>query len=191
MTNPNSGYSKSVYAPSGEVDKIKTHTLSILVENKPGALAKIIGFFTGRGYNIDSLSVAETDKNYSLSRLVIVTSGADIVLELIKSQLQSLIQVRSVRDLTTSGPFVARELALVKLSLLSLSDGDKRDLQDVTSEYDATIVTKTKENVIYQCIGSSAHVTDFVSAIRAFDPLGISRSGIAALPSGSAPDDHN
>ena len=192
MTNPNSSsYSKSVYAPQAEVDKIKTHTLSILVENKPGALAKIIGFFTGRGYNIDSLSVAETDKNYSLSRLVIVTSGADIVLELIKAQLQSLIQVRSVRDLTTSGPFVAREIALVKLSLSALADGDKRDLQDVVEEFDATVVTKTKDNVIYQCIGASDHVTDFVNAVRAFDPLGISRSGIAALPSGAAPDDYH
>jgi acetolactate synthase-1/3 small subunit len=190
MAKDTSGYSQSVYSPAPEREKITTHTLSILVENKPGALAKIIGFFTGRGYNIDSLSVAETDKNYSLSRLIIVTSGADIVIELIKTQLQSLIQVRGVRDLTTSGPFVARELALVKIPLVGLSDGDRRDLNEAVEDFDATIVAKTKESIIYQCIGPSDHVTDFVGAMRGFDPLGISRSGIAALPSGNALDDH-
>lgn len=191
MTKQTSGYSQSVYAPKTEVDKIHTHTLSILVENKPGALAKIIGFFTARGYNIDSLSVAETDRNYSLSRLIIVTSGADIVLELIKTQLQSLIQVRAVRDLTTSGPFVARELAMVKINLNTMADGDRHDLKTVVEDFDATVVTKTKDNVIYQCVGPRDHISDFVSAMRAFDPLGISRSGIAALPSGAAPDDHD
>ncbi len=185
MTKDNSGYSQSVYAPASEVDKIHTHTLSILVENKPGALAKIIGFFTGRGYNIDSLSVAETDKNYSLSRLIIVTSGADMVLELIKAQLESLIQVREVRDLTTSGPFVAREVALVKIGLRSISNSDQRDLDEILSDYDATVVTKTKAAAIYQCIGSGEQVRKFVNAMRAFDPLGISRSGIAALYSGA------
>ncbi len=189
MNNQPSSYSKSVYAPAQEVDKIKRHTLSILVENKPGALSKIVGYFTARGYNIDSLSVAETDQNFSLSRLIIVTSGADIVIEHIKVQLQTLIQVRSVRDLTVHGPYVAREIALVKLPTGAMSDGDKADLKNIIEDHDVTITAKTKKTTIYQCLGSAQQINDFIAAVRAFNPLGISRSGIAALPSGDATAD--
>ncbi len=184
MTKQGSNYSKSVYAPAPEVDEIERHTLSILVENKPGALAKIIGFFTARGYNIDSLSVAETDQSFSLSRLIIVTSGVDIVIEHIKTQLQTLIQVRSVRDLTTHGPYVAREIALAKLPTGAMSDGDRADLSVIVEEHDAVVTAQTKKTTIYQCIGMAEQVDDFIQAMRGLRPLGISRSGIAALPSG-------
>lgn len=184
MSKQDSNYSKSVYAPAAEIEKIKRHTLSILVENKPGALAKIIGYFTARGYNIDSLSVAETDQNFSLSRLIVVTSGADIVIEHIKTQLQTLIQVRSVRDLTVHGPYIAREIAMVKLPTGTMSDGDKADLKDIIEDHDAIITAQTKKTTIYQCIGTAEQVDEFIQAMRGLRPLGISRSGIAALPSG-------
>lgn len=190
LTKEKSGYSQSVYAPGPEVDKLKTHTLSILVENKPGALAKIIGFFTGRGYNIDSLSVAETDKNYSLSRLIIVTSGADMVLEQIKTQLRTLIQVRSVRDLTVRGPYVARELGLVKIALSEMTDQARDKVQVVVDAFDANVIEKDPEGVVYECVGNAAHVDAFIKAFRPFNPLDIARSGIAAVPSGAEPIDN-
>jgi len=187
MTKQTSNYSQSVYAPAPEADRIKTHTLSILVENQPGALSKIIGFFTGRGYNIDALSVAETDQNSSLSRTIITTSGADIVLELIKAQLESLIQVRSVKDLTVSGPFIAREVALAKFSLTALSDGDRTALEDAADDFEARVISKTQKVIVFECVNTAEQIEKFVTRMRRFSPLGISRSGIAAVPSGSAP----
>src|SRR5207302_10635505 len=98
------------------------HTLSVLVENEPGILARVVGLFSGRGYNIDSLTVSETEHEKHLSRITIVTSGTPMVIEQIKHQLERLVQVRRVHDLTVEGPSIERELAMVKVK----DQGDHR-----------------------------------------------------------------
>ena len=96
--------------------KSRKHTIAILVDNESGVLARVIGLFSGRGYNIESLTVAETDQNQSLSRITVVTSGTPMVIEQIKAQLSRLVPVHRVSDLTSAGSSVERELAMIKVS---------------------------------------------------------------------------
>src|SRR5471032_960569 len=93
----------------------ETHTLCVLVDNEPGVLARVIGLFSGRGYNIDSLTVSETEHQKHLSRITIVTRGTPMVIEQIKNQLDRLVPVHRVVDLTLAGPAIERELAMVKV----------------------------------------------------------------------------
>src|SRR5471030_3256640 len=95
---------------------IERHTIAVLVDNEPGILARVVGLFSGRGYNIDSLTVAEVDRGNNLSRITIVTSGTPMIIEQIKAQLSRLVPVHKVHDLTAEGPFVERELALIKVA---------------------------------------------------------------------------
>src|SRR6195256_5676076 len=94
--------------------QIETHTLSVLVDNEPGVLARVIGLFSGRGYNIDSLTVSETEHEKHLSRITIVTSGTPMVIEQIRHRLERLVQIRRVIDMTETGNAIERELAMVK-----------------------------------------------------------------------------
>ena len=102
--------------------EIERHTIAVLVDNEPGVLARVIGLFSGRGYNIESLTVAEIDRANSLSRITVVTSGTRMIIEQIKAQLSRLVPVHKVRDLTDEGPFVEREMMLVKVA----GKGDQR-----------------------------------------------------------------
>ena len=99
----------------GNAERIERHTLAVLVVNEPGVLARVIGLFAGRGYNIESLTVAEVEREKGLSRITLVTSGTRMIIDQIKTQLERLVPIRRVRDLTEEGPFVGRELALVKI----------------------------------------------------------------------------
>src|SRR4249920_4019032 len=105
----------SHYPAAPVAEKIETHTLSVIVDNEPGVLARVIGLFSGRGYNIDSLTVSETEHEKHLSRITIVTRGTAMVLEQIKNQLDRLVPVHRVVDLSAGGPAIARELAMVKV----------------------------------------------------------------------------
>jgi acetolactate synthase-1/3 small subunit len=112
----------SAYFMEERHDRSERHTLSVLVDNEPGVLARVIGLFSGRGYNIDSLTVSETEHAQRLSRITVVTTGTPMVLTQIKHQLERLVPVRSVRDLTMEGRPIERELALVKVA----GTGDRR-----------------------------------------------------------------
>lgn len=101
---------------------IERHTMAVLVDNEAGVLARVIGLFAGRGYNIESLTVAEVNHAEGLSRITVVTRGTPPVIEQIKAQLERLIPVHKVSDLTVDGPAVERELALVKVA----ATGDPR-----------------------------------------------------------------
>ena len=103
-------------------EQTKEHTISVLVDNEAGVLARVVGLFSGRGYNIESLTVAEVDPENALSRITIVTSGTPMIIEQIKAQLERLVPVHKVNDLTLEGPHVARELAMVKV----VGSGEKR-----------------------------------------------------------------
>lgn len=176
-----SNFSQSVYAPAPDAGEIITHTLSILVENQPGVLAKVIGLFAGRGYNIDSLTVAETDHDQNLSRITIVTSGTDLVIEQIKNQLEGIIPVRNVRDLTVFGPHVDRELALVKV----IGDGESRvEALRIADVFRAHAVDSTLESFVFEITGNSGKVDAFIELMRPLGLIDVSRSGVAAISRG-------
>ena len=127
-------------------DTLESHTLAVLVENEPGVLARVIGLFSGRGYNIESLTVAEVDHTGHLSRITLVTTGTPQVIEQIKAQLGRIVPVHEVHDLTVEGPSVGRELALLKVS----GQGDKRvEALRLADIFRANVVDSTLESFVF------------------------------------------
>ena len=173
---------KSVYAPGPAEQEAGSHTLAVLVRNEPGVLARVIGLFAGRGYNIDSLTVAETDHDAHLSRITIVCSGTPDVIEQIKSQLERLVPVQNVRDLTTYGPFVDRELALVKIA----SEGEQRiEALRIADIFRARVVDSTLESFVFEVTGTTEKVDAFLDLMRPLGLVDVSRTGIAAISRGT------
>lgn len=168
---------------SNYAEGIETHTLALLVDNEAGVLARVIGLFSGRGYNIDSLTVAEVDHQGHLSRITIVTTGTPQVIEQIKAQLGRIVPVHEVHDLTVEGGSVERELALVKVN----GKGDKRvEALRLADIFRANVVDSTLESFVFQITGTSEKVDAFADLMR---PLGLSeiaRTGVAALSRGNA-----
>ncbi len=175
--------SKSVYAPNVVHQTIHSHTLAILVDNEPGVLARVIGLFAGRGYNIESLTVAETDHSKHLSRITIVCSGTALVIEQIKAQLGRMVVVRGVNDLTTSGPSVERELALVKVA----GKGDKRvEALRIADIFRARVVDSTLESFVFEITGTREKVDQFIDLMRPLGLVDVSRTGVAAISRGKS-----
>ena len=141
----------SAYFLEERNDKPETHTLSILVDNEPGVLARIAGLFSGRGYNIDSLTVSETEHEKHLSRFTIVTTGTSMVLAQIKSQLERLVNVHRVVDLTVAGEPLERELALVKVA----GKGDKRiEALRMAEIFRASVIDASTEHFVFEITGA-------------------------------------
>ena len=167
---------------SGHSDIIERHTLAILVENEPGVLARVIGLFAGRGYNIESLTVAETDHEGKRSRITIVTTGTPQVIEQIKAQLGRIVPVYDVHDLTVEGPSVERELALFKVA----GKGDARiEAVRLADIFRANVVDSTLESFVFEVTGTSEKIDAFAELMR---PLGLAevvRTGVAALSRGT------
>lgn len=185
MTPKKDKKSKSVYA-SGPADKtIETHTLAILVKNEPGVLARVIGLFTGRGYNIESLTVAETNHEEVSSRITVVSSGTPEVIEQIKAQLRQLVPVKRVRDLTTYGPHVNRELALVKVE----GKGEHRiEALRIADVFRARPVDSTLETFVFEITGDTQKVDAFIDLMRPLGLSDVSRTGVAAISRGKFVD---
>ncbi len=166
--------------PNAQVEE--RHTLAVLVENEPGVLARVIGLFSGRGYNIDSLTVAEVDHTGHRSRITIVTRGTPAVIEQIKAQLGRIIPVHEVHDLTVEGPSVERELGLFKVS----GKGDKRvEALRIAEIFRANVVDSTLESFVFEMTGTPEKLDAFADLMR---PLGLSdlaRTGVAALARGA------
>jgi len=159
-------------------DAERRHTIVVLVDNEPGVLARVIGLFSGRGYNIESLTVAEVDAPRSLSRINIVTTGTELVIEQIKALLDRLVPVHEVRDLTVEGPHIERELALVKV----LGDRDRLiDALRIADFMGARLVDRTTESFVFEATGTSEAIDSFVKMI---EPAEISRAGIVAIGRG-------
>ncbi|MCB1532901.1 MAG: acetolactate synthase small subunit [Alphaproteobacteria bacterium] len=172
---------KSVYAPGPKEETIESHTLAILVRNEPGVLARVIGLFAGRGYNIDSLTVAETNHMSHMSRITIVCSGTPQVIEQIKAQLERMVCVQSVRDLTTFGPHVERELALVKVA----GDGESRIEALRTADiFRANVVDTTTDSYTFEVTGDVSKIDAFVELMQPLGLIDVSRTGIAAISRG-------
>lgn len=171
----------SLYGPGPKETIIESHTFAVLVDNEPGVLAKVIGLFSGRGYNIDSLTVAETDHDASLSRITIVCSGTPLVIEQIRTQLEKQVPVRQVSDLTVSGPYVDRELALVKV----VADGDKRiEALRIADIFRARVVDSTLRSFVFEVTGDQGKIEAFMDLMRPLGLVDVSRTGIAAISRG-------
>ncbi|MSO65307.1 MAG: acetolactate synthase small subunit [Alphaproteobacteria bacterium] len=157
------------------------HTIAVLVDNEPGVLARIIGLFSGRGYNIESLTVAETDAANRMSRITVVTSGTPMVIEQIKAQLSRLVPVHRVSDLTIDGPSVERELALIKVR----GRGEPRvEAVRIADIFRARVVDSTIESFVFELTGSSEKVNAFVDLMRPLGLIEVSRTGVVAISRG-------
>lgn len=162
---------------------IRRHTISVLVDNEPGVLARVIGLFSGRGYNIESLTVAEIDAGDSLSRITIVTSGTPMIIEQIKVQLDRLVPVHKVKDLTLEGPFIEREMALVKV----VANGEKRvESLRIADVFKARVVDATISSFVFEITGTADDLNRFIDLMQQLGEVDISRTGAAALSRGTA-----
>jgi acetolactate synthase-1/3 small subunit len=142
-------------------------TIAVLVENEAGVLARVIGLFSGRGYNIDSLTVAPVDETGRISRITVVTSGTDMVIEQIKAQLDRLVPVHKVSDLTIEGPHLTRELALIKV----VGRGDDRmEVLRLADAFRARVVDATTESFVLEMTGNGDKIDAFVALMR---PIGL------------------
>ena len=163
-------------------DREETHTLAVLVDNEAGVLARVVGLFSGRGYNIDSLTVAETDHAGHRSRITIVTTGTPPVIEQIKAQLARLVPVHDVHDLTVEGAAVERELALIKVG----GTGEKRvEAMRLADVFRARVVDTTLESFVFEITGAPSKVDAFVDLMRPLGLVEIARTGVAAIARGS------
>lgn len=164
-------------------DTIRRHTISVLVDNEPGVLARVIGLFSGRGYNIESLTVAEVNEKDSLSRITIVTSGTPMIIEQIKAQLDRLVPVHKVKDLTLSGPFIEREMALVKVS----GAGEKRvEALRIADIFKARVVDATITSFVFEITGTAEELNRFTDLMDQLGLVDISRTGAVAMSRGPA-----
>lgn len=157
------------------------HTIAIIVDNEAGVLARVIGLFSGRGYNIETLTVAEVDTEERLSRITLVTSGTPMIIEQIKAQLKRLVPVQKVTDLTVDGPSVERELALIKVR----SIGDKRvESLRIADIFRARVVDSTAESFVFEMTGSSEKLDAFVDLMKPLGLADVSRTGVVAIARG-------
>ena len=167
---------------TSETEQINQHTIAVLVDNEPGVLARVVGLFSGRGYNIESLTVAEINIEDNLSRITIVTSGTPMIIEQIKAQLGRLVPVHRVSDLTLHGESVERELALVKVA----SKGEKRvESLRIADIFRARAVDSTNESFIFEIVGKSSKVDAFVKLMQPLGLVGVARTGVAAISRGA------
>jgi len=160
---------------------LEKHTLSVFVDNEPGVLARVIGLFSGRGYNIESLTVAETDPEGRRSRITVVTSGTPQVIEQIKAQLGRLVPVHRVSDLTVEGAHVEREMALIKVH----GTGDKRvEALRIADIFRARVVDSTNESFIFEIVGRTDKLEAFIKLMIPLGLIDLARTGVAAISRG-------
>ena len=173
--------SKSHYVGPGVVQGVVSRTLSVLVDNEPGVLARVIGLFSGRGYNIDSLTVTETEHEKHLSRITIVTRGTPDVIEQIKHQLERLVPIHHVHDLTLEGSSLERELALIKIS----GKGEKRiEALRFAEIFRANVIDASTEHFVFEITGRTSKIEQFIQIMTELGLVEVARTGIAAISRG-------
>lgn len=170
------------YPAATVAERAERRTLSVLVDNEPGVLARVIGLFSGRGYNIDSLTVSETEHEKHLSRITIVTTGTPMVIEQIKHQLERLVPVHRVIDLTMKGDALERELAMVKVK----GTGDKRvEALRLASAFGARTLDATLTSFVFELTGTSEEIERFIRLMTDVGLVEVSRTGIVAIGRGA------
>ena len=168
--------------PGPDNNHHRSAIIAVLVDNESGVLARVIGLFSGRGYNIDSLTVAPVDEAGLRSRITVVTSGTEMVIEQIKAQLGRLVPVHRVADLTREGPHVAREMALVKV----LGRGETRvEALRIAETFRARVVDTTIESFVFELTGATEKIDAFVTLMRPLGLAEVSRTGVAAIARGT------
>ena len=164
------------------VETVESHTIAVLVDNEAGVLARVIGLFSGRGYNIDSLTVAEVNAAETVSRITLVTTGTPEIIEQIKAQLGRLVSIHKVSDLTVEGAHVERELALVKVTGV----GDKRvESLRIADIFRARVVDATNESFVFEMTGNTAKINAFTALMTPLGLVDISRTGVVAIARGA------
>ena len=167
-----------------KTEPVARHTIAVLVDNEPGVLARVIGLFSGRGYNIESLTVAEVDAAEKRSRITIVTSGTPMVIEQIKAHLARLVPVHKVSDLTVAGPHVERELALVKVR----GGGEKRvEALRIADIFRARALDSTPESFVFEIVGDAGKLDAFIALMAGLGLVDVSRTGVVAIARGPDP----
>ena len=170
------------YPAATAAQAIESHTLAVIVDNEPGVLARVIGLFSGRGYNIESLTVSETEHEKHLSRITIVTRGTPMVIEQIKNQLDRMVPVHRVVDMTIAGPAIERELAMVKVR----GTGDSRvEALRLADAFAARVIDATAESFVFEITGGSAKIDEFVNLMLPLGLVEVSRTGIVAIGCGA------
>ncbi|MEL6170194.1 MAG: acetolactate synthase small subunit [Pseudomonadota bacterium] len=163
-------------------EAVERHTLAVIVDNEAGVLARVIGLFSGRGYNIESLTVAEVDHEGHRSRITIVTTGTPSVIDQIEAQLGRIVPVHEVHDLTVDGPSVERELALFKVR----GDGEKRiEALRLGEIFRANVVDSTLQSFVFEVTGTPEKIDAFADLMRPLGLVELARTGVAALKRGA------
>jgi acetolactate synthase-1/3 small subunit len=171
----------SAYFLDDRKQATETHTLAVVVDNEPGVLARVIGLFSGRGYNIDSLTVSETEHNAHVSRITIVTTGTPAVIVQIKHQLERMVPVHSVADLTVQGNAIARELAMVKVA----GKGEKRvEALRLADAFRARVIDATTESFVFELTGKTDKIEQFIALMIPLGLIEVARTGVAAISRG-------
>ena len=181
MNTPAAASPPSPYSSALGKSNIESHTLSVLVDNEPGVLARVVGLFSGRGFNIESLTVAEVAHETHLSRITIATKGTPELIEQIRHQLERLVPIHTVTDLTVMGRAIERELAMVKVR----GKGDNRvEALRLSDAFRARVIDATTESFIFEITGSTSKIDQFVELMRPVGLVEVSRTGIAAISRG-------
>jgi len=171
----------SAYFIDDRVEKIERHTLSVVVDNEPGVLARVIGLFSGRGYNIEQLTVSETMLKRHISRITIVTSGTPMVLAQIRAQLESIVPVHSVLDLTLEGEAIERELALIKVA----GQGENRvEALRLAEAFRARVVDASNSSFVFELTGKTRKVDQLIELMKPLGLIEVVRTGVAAISRG-------
>jgi acetolactate synthase-1/3 small subunit len=174
----------SPYASASGTQNTETHTLSILVDNEPGVLARVVGLFSGRGYNIESLTVAEVAQAEHTSRITIVTSGTPAAIEQIRHQLDRLVPVRRVTDLTLAGGAIERELAMIKVA----GTGEHRvEALRLADAFRARVIDASTASFVFELTGAVTKIDQFVELMRPIGLVEVARTGVAAISRGPSP----
>ena len=158
--------------------KITRHTISVLVNDEPGALARVIGLFSGRGYNIDSLTVAPVNLEKKHSRIIIVTSGSQTIIDQIISSLERLIQVHKVIDLTSQNSTDERELAIIKISL---KQNEINNVKNIAKKYQAKLIFENIDNLAFEITNSPDNINEFIIKLDNLGKIDVSRTGLIAI----------
>jgi acetolactate synthase-1/3 small subunit len=162
-------------------EPLERHTLSVVVDNEAGVLARIVGLFSSRGYNIESLTVADVSADHAVSRITVVTTGTAHVIEQIIAQLDRLVPVHKVLDLTALGPHVEREMALVKVAGSGIERDEALRMADV---YRARVVDATTSSFVFEVTGSSDKIDTFIELMREVGLVEVVRTGVVAIARG-------
>ncbi|RZO49479.1 MAG: acetolactate synthase small subunit [Candidatus Pelagibacterales bacterium] len=173
---------KSAYSFATQKEKIKQHIIVVWVDNETGVLARVVGLFSGRGYNIDSLAVAEVDKKKNISRITIATSGTPQVLQQIKLQLGKLVPVHKVADFPSNKKTLMREMALLKI-VASKTQLEKA--KNLCKKYKYIILDKTEKSFVFEISALKKEIDDLIKKLQPLGLASASRTGVVAMTKGS------